>query len=41
MADDAEIQPSFTLPLRQGAGTVDISWAVLRPRPVVAATPAP
>jgi 4-amino-4-deoxy-L-arabinose transferase-like glycosyltransferase len=41
MADDAEIQPSFTLPLRRGAGTVDISWAVLRPRPVVAATPAP
>ena len=41
MADDAEIQQSFTLPLRQGAGTVDISWAVLRPRPVVAATPAP
>ncbi len=39
---DAEIQPPFTLPMRLGAGTVEVGWAVLRPRPVVAgATPAP
>ena len=36
IADDAEIQPPFTLPMRLGAGTVSVSWAVLRPRPVVA-----
>ncbi len=36
MAGDAEIQPPFTLPMRLGAGTVTVGWAVLRPRPVVA-----
>jgi 4-amino-4-deoxy-L-arabinose transferase-like glycosyltransferase len=36
MADDAEIQPELALPMHQGAGTVRIGWALLRPRPVVA-----
>jgi hypothetical protein len=36
IADDAEIQPPFTLPMRLGNGSVTIGWAVLRPRPVVA-----
>jgi 4-amino-4-deoxy-L-arabinose transferase-like glycosyltransferase len=36
IAQDAEIQPNITLPTRLGAGTVTVSWALLRPRPVVA-----
>jgi hypothetical protein len=36
IAEDAEIQPPFTLPMRLGPGTVTVAWAVLRPRPVVA-----
>jgi hypothetical protein len=36
VADDAEVQPPFTLPMRLGPGTVTVGWAVLRPRPVVA-----
>jgi hypothetical protein len=36
VAGDAEVQPPFTLPMRLGAGTVTVGWAVLRPRPVVA-----
>jgi hypothetical protein len=36
IAEDAEIQPPFTLPMRLGQGTVTVAWAVLRPRPVVA-----
>src|SRR5262245_12848385 len=36
VADDAEIQPPFTLPMRLGKGTVTMNWAVLRPRSVVA-----
>jgi hypothetical protein len=36
VAEDAEIQPPFTLPMRLGNGTVTVNWAVLRPRPVVA-----
>jgi hypothetical protein len=35
-ADEAEIQPPFTLPMRLGKGSVTVNWAVLRPRPVVA-----
>ena len=42
VADDAEIQEPFELPMRLGTGVVHVGWAVLRPRPVVAgATPAP
>ena len=42
IAEDAEIQPGFALPMRLGEGTVTVGWAVLRPRPVVArSTPAP
>ena len=36
VAEDAEVQPPFTLPGRLGNGTVTVAWAVLRPRPVVA-----
>jgi hypothetical protein len=36
IADDAEMQTPFALPMRHGTGSVQISWAVLRPRPVVA-----
>jgi 4-amino-4-deoxy-L-arabinose transferase-like glycosyltransferase len=36
VADEAEIQPPFALPMRLGQGTVTVNWAVLRPRPVVA-----
>ena len=36
LADDAEIQPPFTLPMRLGPRHVTVGWAVLRPRPVVA-----
>jgi 4-amino-4-deoxy-L-arabinose transferase-like glycosyltransferase len=36
VAEDAEIQPPFTLPMRLGPGEVTVGWAVLRPRPVVA-----
>jgi 4-amino-4-deoxy-L-arabinose transferase-like glycosyltransferase len=39
IADDAEIQPELTLPMHEGAGLVQLGWAVLRPRPVVAAGP--
>jgi hypothetical protein len=36
IAEDAEIQEPFVLPVRLGSGTVTVAWAVLRPRPVVA-----
>jgi 4-amino-4-deoxy-L-arabinose transferase-like glycosyltransferase len=36
IAEDAEAQPPFTLPMRAGLGTRTFGWAVLRPRPVVA-----
>jgi hypothetical protein len=36
IAEDAEIQEPFVLPVRLGNGTVTVAWAVLRPRPVVA-----
>jgi 4-amino-4-deoxy-L-arabinose transferase-like glycosyltransferase len=36
IADQAEIQPGFTLPMQLGANQVVVGWAVLRPRPVVA-----
>lgn len=39
IAGDAEVQQSFTLPFRLGAGSVTVGWALLRPRPVVARTP--
>ena len=39
IAEDAEIQPGLTLPMNLGTGVVPIGWAVLRPRPVVAAAP--
>jgi hypothetical protein len=39
IADDAEVQPGFTLPFRLGTGSLPVGWAVLRPRPVVARTP--
>jgi hypothetical protein len=39
IADDAEVQQSFTLPMRLGAGAVTVGWALLRPRPVLARTP--
>jgi hypothetical protein len=38
IADDAEIQPTLTLPMRLGTFNVQIGWALLRPRPVVAGT---
>ncbi len=38
VAEDAEIQPPFTLPMRIGSGVQTFGWAVLRPRPVVART---
>jgi 4-amino-4-deoxy-L-arabinose transferase-like glycosyltransferase len=38
IAEDAEIQPPFTLPMRLGPGTVTVNWAVLRPRPAFAGT---
>ena len=36
IADDAEIQPGFALPVRLGAGSKSFGWALLRPRPVIA-----
>lgn len=36
IADDAEEQPEFTLPMRWGRGEILVNWALLRPRPVVA-----
>ena len=36
IAEDAEIQEPFELPVRLGTRTVTVAWAVLRPRPVVA-----
>ena len=36
IAEDAEIQEPFELPVRLGTRTVPVAWAVLRPRPVVA-----
>lgn len=36
IADDAEIQPGFTLPMQLGSSHVVVGWALLRPRPVVA-----
>jgi 4-amino-4-deoxy-L-arabinose transferase-like glycosyltransferase len=41
IAEDAELQPPFTLPYRRGLGGLTVGWAVLRPRPVVALKPAP
>jgi 4-amino-4-deoxy-L-arabinose transferase-like glycosyltransferase len=38
IADDAEMQPGFTLPMQLGSGQVTVGWALLRPRPVVAGT---
>jgi hypothetical protein len=40
IAGDAEMQPGFMLPMHRGAGSMQFGWAVLRPRPVVAAGPA-
>ena len=37
VADDAEVQEPFALPYRRGKGQATFGWAVLRPRPVVAA----
>lgn len=37
IAGDAEIQAPFVLPMRRGADSTVIYWAVLRPQPVVAA----
>jgi hypothetical protein len=40
IADDAEVQPGFSLPFRLGSHPdVQVGWAVLRPRPVVARRP--
>ncbi len=36
IAVDAEIQQPFMLPYRRGRGEVQVGWALLRPRPVVA-----
>ncbi len=36
LIEDAEVQPALTLPMRLGPGDVQIGWALLRPRPVVA-----
>jgi 4-amino-4-deoxy-L-arabinose transferase-like glycosyltransferase len=38
IAEDAEVQPSLTLPMRLGTLSMNIGWAVLRPRPAVAGT---
>jgi hypothetical protein len=38
IAEDAELQPPFTLPFRLGTQTLTVGWALLRPRPVVAGT---
>jgi hypothetical protein len=35
VAEDAEVQPPFDLPMRLGPSKVTVGWAVLRPRPVV------
>jgi 4-amino-4-deoxy-L-arabinose transferase-like glycosyltransferase len=39
IAEDAEIQPGFTLPMHRSGLTVAFGWAVLRPRPAVAGGP--
>jgi 4-amino-4-deoxy-L-arabinose transferase-like glycosyltransferase len=36
VAEDAEVQEPFTLPFRRGGGTLEVGWAVLRPRSVFA-----
>ncbi len=36
VAVDAEVQEPFVLPYRRGEGTLEIGWAVLRPRPAFA-----
>jgi hypothetical protein len=36
VAEDAEIQPPFTLPFHRGGHTLEVGWAVLRPRPAFA-----
>jgi Dolichyl-phosphate-mannose-protein mannosyltransferase len=36
VAKDAEVQEPFTLPFRRGDGTLEVGWAVLRPRAVFA-----
>ena len=41
IAADAEIQPPFWLPFQIGGPVVEVGWAVLRPRPVVAVRPPP
>jgi len=38
---DAEIQQPFTLPYRRGSGEVHVGWALLRPRPALAAVTPP
>jgi hypothetical protein len=39
IAEDAEVQPTLTLPMRLGALSVKVGWAVLWPRPAVAGAP--
>jgi 4-amino-4-deoxy-L-arabinose transferase-like glycosyltransferase len=34
--EDAEIQPPFTLPFYRGGHTLEVGWAILRPRPAFA-----
>jgi hypothetical protein len=36
IAEDAEVQPILTLPMRLGSLPSRIGWALLRPRPAVA-----
>jgi hypothetical protein len=39
VAEDAEVQPTLTLPMRLGSLPSRIGWALLRPRPAVAGSP--
>jgi 4-amino-4-deoxy-L-arabinose transferase-like glycosyltransferase len=41
IAADAEIQPPFWLPFQVGGPVVEVGWAVLRPRPVIAVSSPP
>jgi 4-amino-4-deoxy-L-arabinose transferase-like glycosyltransferase len=41
IAENAERQEPFTLPYHRGKGAVTVGWAILRPRPAVAAGPVP
>jgi Dolichyl-phosphate-mannose-protein mannosyltransferase len=36
IADDAQTQPPFTLPVRRGRGVLTVGWAILRPQPAFA-----